>query len=1177
MTHLIDATINNGPALFAGVTLLLTFGCLAVAAHRSPVHRQRLAELAISATLIWVILAVTPLPRPLAHGFFAELSASMRPRSPAPEAPPAPQPESSSEPSSAPDGPQIQLDLTPALLAQADEDGVVMDDESLSDSLILKDDAINPKSAAWTFSPSVRAAVNQSVDRTVVINSARADGQPVAQTETPGEAVSPSLSARVATYLRANWKLLLVGAYALGVALCVAWIALGRGLLAMIVWTSEWPETWLEDMFAELCDECDTLRVWLVVSKRYPRAMSFGIFRPTIVLPAAQCVPENAELLRHVLRHELVHIGRRDAWGTLLFNVSFLFLFFHPAFWWLRSRARLSAELVADEWAATRSSRDEYARELIAFVRATRRKSFLPAGATGVLGSTTPFSRRIEMLIRRERPLVMRSSPAWRIASCTVLGGLIIAMAASLGRTAQDEPEKPGKTPAVSETATVTVTVDDEDDKPAVNLSTSATVVADDDEDNVIIKLKDDDEDDDAPKSGDKRLARMKMRYAKLARESERLHKQMAELQQALAESKATQANKSATAGEKKQGKAIVKGNRAFAFSDSEHGPTTIILDDGKLIINGKKIDLENLKGLESLKELDGLKGVENLKGLEGLDSTIRDAVKDALKFKVKIIEDEEDSHEKGGKGSAHSKVETDKKVIIKKKQLDKEKHGKTEERSSIHLKTDDGEIELEIGADHALKVKKLKGFGKDQAELDGMKKSLEKLGAKIPNVEGLKVLGELKGLEELKGLGELNLGELKELKELGHLKELARLKDLGNLKILIETDDEVSHGSGHGHGVGSGHGEKQSAKKHKAEIKSDKEETEEQGFKFAVPPGAFDMIQGQAHRAQMEAHRAQMQALRAQIEAQRQLLEKLQQKAERMRKESSTSKDSAPSASNPAPKAETTQRHTVVKADPAHAATRRQTERAVHELVLRELKKNSPLTSSSKSEDKHLWLLDQSAAKKLGTADKYALSGNAAVHEKAPEGTAVQEKVRGAAASLNAPTDVMHLAELVSNAIGEFDQAKSELEANAPPDLMSRIATKSRMLTAERKVRLLGKIAKSLHTLASAQAKRGNEHDQDEANAKLQILELIISDVNTALGKSETSVSPMNSSVPAAPVAPMATVTSVAPVASVAAVTSVAPVAKSAVPVATASPAAVVTPTAPAAATPASAKSTKK
>ena len=66
MTHLIDATINNGPALFAGVTLLLTFGCLAVAAHRSPVHRQRLAELAIAATLIWVILAVTPLPRPLA-------------------------------------------------------------------------------------------------------------------------------------------------------------------------------------------------------------------------------------------------------------------------------------------------------------------------------------------------------------------------------------------------------------------------------------------------------------------------------------------------------------------------------------------------------------------------------------------------------------------------------------------------------------------------------------------------------------------------------------------------------------------------------------------------------------------------------------------------------------------------------------------------------------------------------------------------------------------------------------------------------------------------------------------------------------------------------------------------------------------------------------------------------
>jgi beta-lactamase regulating signal transducer with metallopeptidase domain len=1174
MNHMLDAFLNNGPALLAGVTLLLTFGCVAVAAHRSPVHRQRLAELAIVATLIWAILAVTPLPRPLAHGFFAELSSRMRPKATvAMTVPPsesaAPIEQATPESVSAPAPAEIQFNLEPKLLEPSDEDGVVMDDKCVSDSLALNAKPPAPKPALLTIVPQIR-----TLERTVTIERrATADAEPTARVgAAPAEAVSPTLWARSAMFLQSNWKILLLGTYALGVVVCAAWIGLGRTLLAMIVWTSEWPETWLEDMFAELCDECDTLRVWLVVSKRYPRAMSFGIFRPTIVLPAAQCVPENAELLRHVLRHELVHVGRRDAWGTLLFNLSFLFLFFHPAFWWLRSRARLSAELVADEWAATRSSRDEYARELIAFVRATRRASFLPAGATGVLGSTTPFSRRIEMLIRRERPLVMHSSPAWRIASFTMLGGLIIAMAASLGRTAPPDDEQT-ETSTKAKTVTVTADADDEDEdgKPAtIELKVDAKESGDKDEDddddkpgaigalNISSVDRDDDDDDDAPASSEKRVEKLKRQYEKLARKSAELQKQMAELQKELAESKGEQAKKHATAGEKKHRRVIVNDGKVLRFSDSEHGPSTIILDDGKLIINGKKIDLDKMKGLEGLKDLEGLKELKGLEGLklEGLDETIRDAVKNAMKFKMKIVEDEDDD-KKGPKAAARAKAEADKKVIIRKKQLAKEKHEKSEEHSTIHLKTDDGEIELEIGPDHALKVKKLKGFGKDEAELDGLKKSLEKMGANLPKAEELKILGELEGLKELKGLSEL--------KELGQLKELEQLKTLGNLKILMDPDGK--QGFGFGLGAGSGHGDKKKIKKHHrdGDEKESSKETEKPSFKVELSPGALEAMQGhdaqmEAHRAQMEAHRAQMEAVKQQIDAQRKILEKLRRKAEELRKES---KDTSPSASTPAPKKDATkERHVVVKADPVHAAVNRHTGKAIKSQILSEMAKNTALASATQAGVKPMLLLDPSTAKRLGTTDKYVLSGNAAVLGKGTDGKATQPSKHAAAESVNAPADVMRLAEMVSNAIGELEQAKSELEANVPSDLKARVTTKSRMLTAERKVRLLGKIAKSLHTLASAQAKRGNAHDQDEANAKLQILDLIISDVNAAVGKSETSVSPTNSATPAAPAAT---------------VTSVAPVATPAMPVASIAPVAAAAPTPAAAATPAAPAKPKK
>ncbi len=539
----IETVANNAAVLLAGITVLLSFACAAVAAHRSPVHRQRLAEFAIAATLIWALLAVAPLPRPLARGFFAQLSsATARPTTAPSESAalattpvsgaPEPQSEVASTHAKTPADnvalsktalAKASLRLSPTLLPPAGNDGLAVDlrmfdgrleqhsscdrDRSpcpdqaktirvLPGELAFDTEVEKTETAADDSAPKDVKLV--TVEQRVTLDPAHStpssdniEGTPTivsANGQTVDAMATPSIIGRVGSFLAARWKVLLLGAYGLGVAVCAAWIILGRVLLAIIVRTSQPPEEWLDELFADLCDERGTHRVWLLVARRYPRAMSFGIFRPTIVLPAAQCTRANAELLRHVLRHELVHISRRDAWGTWLFNVSFLFLFFHPAFWWLRSRARLSAELMADEWAAAHSSRDEYARELIAFVRATRRATFLPAGATGVLGSTTPFSRRIEMLIRRERPLEMHSSPAWRIVSSGVLGGLIIAMAASLGRTAQDDPPAVDKAVTVHVDATA-VSDDDQAQKRTV------TVVSDDDEDDtvkVIAKVADD-------------------------------------------------------------------------------------------------------------------------------------------------------------------------------------------------------------------------------------------------------------------------------------------------------------------------------------------------------------------------------------------------------------------------------------------------------------------------------------------------------------------------------------------------------------------------------------------------------------------------------------------------------------------------------------------------------------
>jgi beta-lactamase regulating signal transducer with metallopeptidase domain len=56
--------LTAGPAsLLIGSTVLLGAGALAAGLARAPVHRQRVAELAVSGTLVWLLLALVPLPR----------------------------------------------------------------------------------------------------------------------------------------------------------------------------------------------------------------------------------------------------------------------------------------------------------------------------------------------------------------------------------------------------------------------------------------------------------------------------------------------------------------------------------------------------------------------------------------------------------------------------------------------------------------------------------------------------------------------------------------------------------------------------------------------------------------------------------------------------------------------------------------------------------------------------------------------------------------------------------------------------------------------------------------------------------------------------------------------------------------------------------------------------------
>ena len=342
------------PELVAGVTLLLGIGAMAVVVVPSPSHRQRIGELVIGGTLVWLSLALIPFDR---IGI-AEILPRIPSISPAVDAGTVPEP------------PPNLLETDP--VAASHTDGMPSRETKVS------------------FAAPVLSSRMQ-----------------VAKQETP----------------IAHWSMLL---WLGGGSLLMAWIGVSRWLLFREVVRSEPPPDWLERLYSSLVE---TRHARLLVSTRSGRPISFGLWRPTIILPRDICSHDESSVLRHVLLHEQAHVERRDACGNSLLNAALPLLYLHPLYWWIRGRVAFCRELVADEWASGRSSRTDYIQDLVTLLK-TRKRERLAAGiGLHAVRFRSAFARRMNLLIQRKEPLTMKTSWKWRIFAST-LGVICISFTA---------------------------------------------------------------------------------------------------------------------------------------------------------------------------------------------------------------------------------------------------------------------------------------------------------------------------------------------------------------------------------------------------------------------------------------------------------------------------------------------------------------------------------------------------------------------------------------------------------------------------------------------------------------------------------------------------------------------------------------------------------------------------
>ncbi|MFW6078821.1 MAG: M56 family metallopeptidase, partial [Gemmatimonadota bacterium] len=222
--------------------------------------------------------------------------------------------------------------------------------------------------------------------------------------------------------------LVLLGLWAAGALVLLGRMAVGSVAVRRIARRAEPPTSsaWTRP-FYEAADRLDLERLpRLLIADAVPLPFTFGLLRPTIVLPGG-ARSWTDERRRAVLLHELGHIRRRDLWSHLVGRLACAVYWFHPLVWIAAGRARAESERACDDLVLRTGTRaSSYADHLLQIVRGASR-SRVPAAAIP-MAQRNEFEGRMLAILE---PDVPRESPGRAKSAALVVGVAALTLAVS--------------------------------------------------------------------------------------------------------------------------------------------------------------------------------------------------------------------------------------------------------------------------------------------------------------------------------------------------------------------------------------------------------------------------------------------------------------------------------------------------------------------------------------------------------------------------------------------------------------------------------------------------------------------------------------------------------------------------------------------------------------------------
>jgi len=194
-----------------------------------------------------------------------------------------------------------------------------------------------------------------------------------------------------------DWPATIVFLWAIGAVVVLSRDLIGRFALYR-VGRSTVSDTSLDEIVQQCGREMGIKRrVRAGCSDEIDLPMTWGIVHPRIVLPA-DAADWTAARRRHVLQHELAHVGRADAFTQLVAQVASALFWFQPLVWHAAARMRAERERACDDQVlACGVIASDYAADLLWFVS---HRGFLEHQTASLgLAERSKFEQRLKALL----------------------------------------------------------------------------------------------------------------------------------------------------------------------------------------------------------------------------------------------------------------------------------------------------------------------------------------------------------------------------------------------------------------------------------------------------------------------------------------------------------------------------------------------------------------------------------------------------------------------------------------------------------------------------------------------------------------------------------------------------------------------------------------------------------